>query len=163
MKNNSFGYQTLILELVFMRVKLLVDLTKYDIHLVPGVIGRADLEKVSFTDWEAEMVECKFPDADPLPIGWNGLEILDKGYWKARERDIKQAVRIELCVGPRGGFKYMRVWSVDRSKNERIFTTDVKNQAEKMMEFAKQYNKEIIRIQYMIDKRENIIIGVFQK
>ena len=129
-----------------MRVKLLVDLTKYDIHLVSGVIGRADLEKVSFTDWEAEMVECKFPDADPLPIGWNGLEILDKGYWKARERDIKQAVRIELCVGPRGGFKYMRVWSVDRSKNERIFTTDVKNQAEKMMEFAKQYNKEIIRI-----------------
>ena len=163
MKNNSFGYQTLILELVFMRVKLLVDLTKYDSHLVPGVIGRADLEKVSFTDWEAEMVECKFPDADPLPITWNGLEILDKGYWKARERDIKQAVRIELCVGPRGGFKYMRVWSVDRAKNERIFTTDVKNQAEKMMEFAKQYNKEIIRIQYMIDKRENIIIGVFQK
>lgn len=129
-----------------MRVKLLVDLTKYDVHLVPGVIGRADLEKISFTDWEAEMVECKFPDADPLPITWNGLEILDKGYWKARERDIKQAVRIELCVGPRGGFKYMRVWSVDRSKNERIFTTDVKNQAEKMIEFAKQYNKEVIRI-----------------
>lgn len=127
-----------------MRVKLLVDLTKYDEHLVPGVIGRADLEKVSFTDWEAEMVECKFPNADPLPITWNGLEILDKGYWKARERDIKQAVRIEYIVGPRGGFKWMRIWSVDRLKNERVYTTNVKHEAERLMRFVKQYNKENI-------------------
>ena len=129
-----------------MRVRLLVDLTKYDKHLVKGVIGRADLDKITFTDWEAEMVECKFPNADPLPITWNGLEILDKGYWKARERDIKQATRIDLCIGPRGGFKYMRVWSLDRSKNERIFTTDVKNQAERLMEFANQYGKTIRKI-----------------
>lgn len=127
-----------------MRVRLLIDLTKYDEHLVPGIIGRADLNKITFTDWEWEMVECKFPDADPLPIGWNGLEILDKGYWNARERDIKQAVKIEYIVGPRGGFKYMRIWSKDRYRNERIFTTNVRHEAEKLMEFVKKYNKENI-------------------
>ena len=129
-----------------MRVRLLVDLTKYDEHLVPGIVGRADLEKITFTDWEWEMVECKFPNADPLPVGWNGLEILDKGYWKARERDVKQARRIELCIGPRGGFKYMRIWSVDRLKNERVYTTNVKHEAERLLEFAKQYSKEVFHI-----------------
>ena len=128
---------------MYMRVRLLVDLTKYDEHLVPGVIGRADLEKITFTDWEWEMVECKFPNADPLPIGWNGLEILDKGYWKARERDVKQAYLIEYNVGPRGGFKWMRLYCRDRSKNERVYTTNVKHEAERMLELAKSYGKEV--------------------
>lgn len=132
-----------------MKVRLLVDLTQYDPHLTAGIEGNARLKKISFMPWEEEMVECKFPDAEPLPISWKGLEILDKGYWKDRERDIKQAYNIDYVTGPRGGFKYMRIYSRDRSGNERAFTTDVKHTAAKLLticeDFGKIVNKKIKR------------------
>ena len=72
------------------------------------------------------------------------LEIIDKKFWKDRERDIKQAIKIILVKGPRGGFKYMRIWSVDRSCAERIYTTDIKHEAEKLVLIAEQYHKVVI-------------------
>lgn len=126
-----------------MKVRLLVDLTQYDEHLLAGVEGRADLDKISYTDWEEELVECKFPNAVPLPIAWRSLEILDKGFWKARERDIKQAIEIEFVEGPRGGFKWMRIYSKDRSGNERIYTTNIKHNALKLLAICEQYGKVV--------------------
>ena len=97
-----------------MRVKLIKDLSQYDKHLVVGAEGVAREEKITFTDWEQPMVEVKIPGANALPIGWNALEIIDKGFWKDRERDFKLAIKILLVKGPRGGFKFLRIWSVDR-------------------------------------------------
>ena len=128
---------------VRMKVKLIKDLTKYDPHLVIGAVGTAYMERVTYSDWEEPLYEVKIEGAYPLPIGMNALEILDKGYWKERERDIKQAVRIEYHVGPRGGFKFMRIWSKDRKGNERIFTTTTKHEAEKLKEMANLLDKTI--------------------
>lgn len=127
-----------------MRVKLIKDLSQYDEHLVIGAEGIAREEKITFTAWEQPMVEVKIPGAVALPIGWNALEIIDKKFWKDRERDIKQAIKIILVKGPRGGFKYMRIWSVDRSCAERIYTTDIKHEAEKLVLIAEQYHKVVI-------------------
>ncbi len=127
-----------------MRVKLIKDLSQYDKHLVVGAEGIAREEKITFTAWEQPMVEVKIPGAVALPIGWNALEIIDKKFWKDRERDIKQAIKIILVKGPRGGFKYMRIWSVNRSCVERIYTTDIKHEAEKLVLIAEQYHKLVI-------------------
>ena len=126
-----------------MRVRLIKDLSQYDKHLVIGAEGIAREEKITFTDWEQPMVEVKIPGAKALPIGWNALEIIDKGFWKDKERDIKQATRILLVKGPRGGFKFMRIWSIDRKGIERIYTTDVKQEAEKLLLIAEQYHKRV--------------------
>lgn len=135
-----------------MKVRLMCDLTKYDPNLVEGVIGTAREDKITYTDWEEELVEVKFPNADALPIAWRSLEKLDKKFWFDRERDIKQAVKIIYVQGPRGGFKWLRIYSNDRSKNERIYTTTIKHDAEKLLEFAKHYNKEITREIYRNNK-----------
>lgn len=126
-----------------MRVKLIKDLSQYDKHLVVGAEGVAREEKITFTDWEQPMVEVKIPGANALPIGWNALEIIDKGFWKDRERDIKQAIKILLVKGPRGGFKFLRIWSVDRKGIERIYTTDIKHEAERLLLIAEQYHKVV--------------------
>jgi hypothetical protein len=126
-----------------MRVRLIKDLSQYDEHLVVGAEGIARENKVTFTAWEQPMVEVKIPGAKALPIGWNALEIIDKGFWKDKERDIKQATKILLVKGPRGGFKFMRIWSIDRKGIERIYTTDVKHEAEKLLLIAEQYHKKV--------------------
>lgn len=128
---------------VLMRVRLIKDLSEYDKHLVIGAEGIAREDKITFTAWEQPMVEVKIPGAKALPIGWNALEIIDKQFWKDRERDIKQATRILLVKGPRGGFKFLRIWSMDRNKQERIYTTDVKHEAEQLVLIAEKYQKVI--------------------
>ena len=126
-----------------MRVRLIKDLSDYDKHLVIGAEGIAREDKITVTAWEQPMVEVKIPGAKALPIGWNALEIIDKQFWKDRDRDIKQAIRILWVQGPRGGFKYMRIWSVGRDKLERIYTTDTKHEAEQLLLIAEKYKKVI--------------------
>lgn len=126
-----------------MRVRLIKDLSEYDKHLVIGAEGIAREDKITFTAWEQPMVEVKIPGAKALPIGWNALEIIDKQFWKDRDRDIKQAIRILWAQGPRGGFKFMRIWSVGRDKLERIYTTDIKHEAEQLLLIAEKYHKSV--------------------
>lgn len=136
-----------------MRVRLIVDLTKYDPHLVIGIEGYADLDKITYTDWEAEMVWCKFPKAQGLYVGWNGLEILSKQYWKDREKDVKESYQMEYVHGYRNGFKWVRVYSRNKKGQERIFTTDVKNIGMRLLEIAKENNIKYDTKIYM--KEEN--------
>ena len=124
-------------------VSLVKDLSEYDKHLVIGAEGIAREDKITFTAWEQPMVEVKIPGAKALPIGWNALEIIDKQFWKDRERDIKQATKILLVKGPRGGFKFMRICRVGRNKLERIYTTDVKHEAEQLVLIAERYQRVI--------------------
>lgn len=127
----------------FMKVRLIKDLTQYDSKLTVGVEGVAHMNEVSFSDWEEPLYVVYIKGAKPLPIGMNALEILDKGFWKERERDIKQAVSIEYNIGPRGGFKFMRIISINRKRETRIYTTTVKHEAQKLKEMAKLHNKVI--------------------
>lgn len=129
-----------------MRVELIKDLTLYDSHLYVGARGYADLTKTEINDWEQEMFLCKFPNVDPLQIGLNALNIIDKEYWDERERDVKQAEYIELCEGPRGGFKYLRIYSKDRKGNKRIYTINVKHIANRILEINEGYNREIKKV-----------------
>lgn len=135
-----------------MRVRLIKDLTDYDPNLVYGIEGYADTNNITYTDWEAEQVWCKFPNTDGIYIGWNALEILSKKFWGDRERDIQQSVKIDYVVGPRGGFKWVRVYSVDGRNHKRIYTTDVKNIGERLIKMAeeqgKSYDKQIYRKNY---------------
>lgn len=126
-----------------MRVKLLKDIFYNDVLYKEGSIGNARLNKVEFTDWEEAMVECKFEDVPPLYLSWKCLEKLDKGFWRDRERDVKQAYKIENIWGPRGGFKYLRIYSIGRDKRNRIFTTDVKHEALKILEMLECSGKRV--------------------
>lgn len=126
-----------------MKIRLIKDLSSYDEHLVIGAEGTARTEKITFNDWGGEMVEVKIPGAVSLPIGWNALEIIDKAFWKDRERDIKQSVNIIQFQGSRGGFKGLRIISRDRSKIERVYSTSTKLEANTLLELAKKYNKPV--------------------
>lgn len=126
-----------------MRVKLLKDIFYNDVLYKEGSIGNARLNKVEFTDWEEEMVECKFEDVPPVYLGWRSLEKLDKGFWKDRERDVKQAYKVENIWGPRGGFKYLRIYSMGRNKMNRIFTTNIKHEAMKLIEMLESTGRNV--------------------
>lgn len=126
-----------------MRVKLLKDIFYNDVLYKEGSIGNARLNKVEFTDWEEEMVECKFEDVPPVYLGWRSLEKLDKGFWKDRERDVKQAYKVENIWGPRGGFKYLRIYSMGRNKMNRIFTTNIKHEAMKLIEMLESIGRNV--------------------
>lgn len=126
-----------------MRVKLLKDIFYNDVLYKEGSIGNARLNKVEFTDWEEEMVECKFEDVPPVYLGWRSLEKLDKGFWKDRERDVKQAYKVENIWGPRGGFKYLRIYSMGKNKMNRIFTTNIKHEAMKLIEMLESTGRNV--------------------
>lgn len=130
-------------ERVYMKVKLLSDLTKYEEGLVPGIIGTAHLQKITFTDWEEQLVEVHFPNCTPIAIGWRSLEKLDKRYWEKIEKLIKSAYEIDYIVGPRGGFKYMRIFSRRKRIGETIETINIKHEALRCIEIGKKYGKEI--------------------
>lgn len=125
-----------------MKVRILKDLTAYDPHLTIGSIGTAYEDRISHNDWGAEMVEVKVGGMEPIPIGWNVLEILDKVFWSKRERDIKQAYDIELGQGSRGGFKWLRFYSIDKFGNKRSYTTNIKHEAGKLLELVEEYEKQ---------------------
>lgn len=125
-----------------MKVRILKDLTAYDPHLTIGAIGTAYEDRISHNDWGAEMVDVKVGGMEPIPLGWNVLEILDKVFWSKRERDIKQAYDIECGQGPRGGFKWFRVYSIDKFGNKRIYTTNIKHEASKLFELVVKYDKK---------------------
>lgn len=126
-----------------MKIRLIKDLSAYDEHLVVGAEGIARENKITFGDWGGEMVEVKIPGAVSLPIGWNALEIIDKAFWKNRERDIKQSVKIVHYQGPRGGFKGLRIISEDRNKVGRVYSTSTKLEAETLLKLAKEYGKYV--------------------
>lgn len=126
-----------------MRVKLLKNITYNDVLYSEGLIGNARLKKVEFTDWEEEMVECKFEGLPALYLGWRSLEKLDKGFWRDRERDVKQVYKIENIWGPRGGFKYFRIYSRGRDKTERVFTTNIKHEALRLINMLENMGKQV--------------------
>lgn len=132
-----------------MKVRLTKDLTSYGPSLVVGAEGLAREGRLSINDWEQEMVEVKIPGSYSLPIGWNALEIIDKKFWKDREKAVKRASSIILRVGPRGGYKGMVIEWEDVKGNFRKDWCNNKLESERTMELAKKYNKyvsqEIVR------------------
>lgn len=126
------------------KVRLLADLTRYDFMLAKGVEGYADLDKVKYNDWEEEMVWCKFPEAHGLYVGKRSLEILSKKFWKNREEDVKESYLMEYVHGPRGGFKWIRIYSRNSDGVERIYTTNVKNEGLKLLDMAEKNNIQYV-------------------
>ncbi len=125
-----------------MKVMLMVDLTKYQDGLVAGTVGRLDMKKVEYTDWGEEMYPFKAKGMRALPITMNGVAILDKAFWDKRETEARNTLYADKMVGPRGGFKGLRLYIKIRGK-DRITSINNKYEAERTIELLNLYNKEI--------------------
>lgn len=128
-----------------MKIKLIKDLTDYGETLVEGAIGTAREGKIEVNDWGQEMVEVKVPGSDALPVGWNALEIIDKKFWRDREVAVKRSTCITLKIGPRGGYKGLCIEWVDGKGNPKRVWCNNKLEAERTIELAKKYKKNVIR------------------
>lgn len=128
-----------------MKVRLTKDLIGYGETLVKGAEGIGRITKMEVNDWGQEMIEVKIPGSEALPLGWNVLEIIDKKFWKDREIAIKRATSIIMKVGPRGGYKGMKITWMDNKGNERIEWCNNKLETERCLEIAKGYNIRVYK------------------
>lgn len=89
------------------KVKLTVDLTRYDKRLVVGEIGYT---KGPGRNDRFEWV--KFNNGARLEVLWESLEVIDEERLKqakqVREETIKNTTKeIKIMVGPKGEFQYI--------------------------------------------------------
>jgi len=133
------------------RVKLLVDLTKYGEGLVEGVEGYTVGERGMWSRASDRFVTVCFPGIATLDVLWQSLEIIDEEYLKRVEEadkkwfnQIKTAKNVELILGPRGGFRSLSFEYIGDEGVVNHYSVGFRDKAEKIMKFFKE-NKIKVR------------------
>lgn len=97
------------------KVKLLVDLTRYADGLVEGSEGYTVGNNGLWSRANDNFVTVCFPEIATLDVLWKSLEIIDEEYLKRAEESnkewkeqLKSAKDVELHLGPRGGFRSLQ-------------------------------------------------------
>lgn len=136
------------------KVKLLVDLTKYANGLVEGTLGYTIGSRGMWSRANDNFVTVCFPKIATLDVLWESLEIVDEEYLRKAEEankkwieQIKTARCVELHVGPRGGFRSLQFEYLGDNKIVNHYAIGFKNKADKIIEIFKTNNipiKEII-------------------
>jgi len=138
------------------KVKLLVDLTRYANGLVEGSEGYTVGSQGMWSRANDNFVTVCFPGIATLDVLWQSLEIIDEEYLKKVEEEnkkwkeqLKTAKCVELHLGPRGGFRTLQFEYRDDNKVVCHYAIGFKNKADKIIEFFKENN---ISIKEIIDK-----------
>lgn len=94
------------------KVKLKVDLTKYNPNLIIGTIGYTIGEYDIWSRGSDRFIGVCFPNIQTLDVLWSSLEIIDEELLsriKTQEarytEEIKTAKDVIKYLGPKGGFK----------------------------------------------------------
>ena len=137
------------------KVKLLVDLTKYADGLVKGSEGYTIGSKGMWSRANNSFVTVCFPNIATLDVLWKSLEIIDGEYLKKSEESnkrwieqLKTAKCVELHIGPRGGFRSLQFEYLDDNKIVIHDAIKFKNKADSILEIFKENN---IKIEEVID------------
>ena len=95
------------------KVKLLVDLTRYADGLVEGSVGYTVGSNGMWSRANDNFVTICFPEIATLDVLWKSLEIIDEEYLKKAEEankkwkeQLKSAKDVELHLGPRDFVHY---------------------------------------------------------
>lgn len=128
------------------RVRLMVDLTKYASGLIPGVEGYASGKHGMWSRGSDRFTGVNFPGITTLDVLWESLEIIDEEYLKeAEERqhnfiiDLKSATNVVLAVGPRGGFRYLSYSYRDKDGLQVHTSVGFKKEAEHLLQIFESY------------------------
>ena len=131
------------------KVKLLVDLTKYGEGLVPGTEGYTVGRKGVWSKASDNFITVCFPGVATLDVLWKSLEIIDEEYLKkveeknkTFEEKLKTAKDITLNLGPYGGFKYLHFTYKDGDINN-SYSVGSKKKAEWFLELFNKYGLEV--------------------
>ena len=97
------------------RVKLKVDLTKYNTALRPGVEGvTAGQSGLWSRGIRYRFIGVNFPGVGTYDVLWEGLEVIDEQYLRRmaeferkRDEDARPATDVVETRGPCGGFKHL--------------------------------------------------------
>lgn len=137
------------------KVKLLVDLTRYANGLVEGSEGYTVGSKGMWSRANDNFITVCFPKIATLDVLWKSLEIIDEEYLKKAEKSnkrwieqLKTAKCVELHVGPRGGFRSLQFQYLDDNKIVNHYAIGFKNKADSIVEIFKANN---IKIKEVID------------
>lgn len=137
------------------KVKLLVDLTKYVDGLVKGSKGYTVGNKGMWSKSNDNFVTVCFPNIATLDVLWKSLEIIDEDYLKRAEEwnkkwkeQLKTARCVELHLGPRGGFRCLQFEYLDANGMVIHYANAFKNESINIIETFKAYN---IKIETIID------------
>lgn len=119
------------------RVKLKIDLTRYDTRLTEGSQGYAIGAQGAFSKMSDRFATVVFDNGVIFDVAWSTLEILQKqvdlnistdidSILRKLDRDsinqLSTATNVTLHVGPRGGFRYLsyyignnQYWTANRN------------------------------------------------
>ena len=130
------------------KVKLTADLTNYAAGLVAGTEGITVGQQGMWSRGSDRFVTVRFPGIATLDVLWDSLEIIDEEALKEIERqnqlfaeNLKGAKDVTLCVGPRGGFKYLSYSYTDKESGINVHTSvGFRDKAYKIMDILKQYH-----------------------
>jgi len=135
------------------KVKLLVDLTRYADGLVAGSQGYTIGSKGMWSRASDNFVTVCFPKIATLDVLWKSLEIIDEEYLKrAEESDkkwkeqLKTARCVELHTGPRGGFRSLQFEYLSSNKIINHYSNGIKSEADGIMEIFKANNIKIRKV-----------------
>ena len=135
------------------KVKLLVDLTRYADGLVEGSEGYTIGSKGMWSRANDNFVTVCFPNIATLDVLWKSLEIIDEEYLKKAEewnkewkKQLKTARCVELHLGPRGGFRSLQFEYLDDNGIVIHYANGFKNEADDIVEIFKANNIKIERI-----------------
>lgn len=137
------------------KVKLLVDLTRYADGLVKGSEGYTVGSKGIWSRANDNFITVCFPKIATLDVLWKSLEIIDEEYLKKAEElnkrwmeQLKTAKCVELHIGPRGGFRSLQFEYLDDNKIVNHYAIGFKNKADSILDIFKANN---IKIKEVID------------
>lgn len=129
------------------RVKLKVDLTRYDNRCKVDSLGYTipDL-KLSIWGSQDRFVAVRFDSGAQLDVLWSGLKIVDKKHLKEmqelkkkEEENLRSARNVKKVIGPKGGFRYLSYeYTNDTGINVHV-SEGFKDSAERLIKLFKKY------------------------
>ena len=125
------------------KVKLLVDLTKYADGLVKGSEGYTVGSKGMWSRANDNFVTVCFPKIATLDVLWKSEE--SNKEWIEQ---LKTARCVELHIGPRGGFRSLQFEYLNNNNIVNHYVIGFKNKADSVLEIFKANN---IKIKEVID------------
>ncbi|WP_298277277.1 hypothetical protein [Ferroplasma sp.] len=132
-----------------LRVRLKVDLTRYNEKLVPGIEGITIGRNGIWSRSQDRFITVKFQGDIVKDVLWSSLEIIDEDYIKQTElqerkfqEELKTTKEAVLKLGPKGGFKDLMI-DYESNGAEIHSAIGFKEEADKIMEILKKYGIEI--------------------
>ncbi len=135
------------------KVRLLVDLTKYAKGLIAGTegvtVGRTGL----WSRGSDRFITVHFSGIATLDVLWDSLDIIDEAVLlenekreKAFEESLRSARDVVLHLGPRGGFRCLSYSYIDQESGTEIHVSNCfRSEAQRIMEILERYHIAIDR------------------